>query len=266
MCSLAAIKEVDVDGVSQKACVLIAPFPLLAAWRKASRRGRARRAARDRPALPRSCCGCAVPCAAAATAQYPAPRARSQVFKVVQEKLEKNMNVCLARPPLLFYSPPAPPRFPPFPHPPMQQHHVVLIAQRTQMDRAVWARSVQTSGVRPRSRSLKAVQEALLDDLVYPADIVGKRTRVKANGSHVLKVFLSQKEKTTLADKLDSLTAVYTKVRNGACTGTSCARLGRRAAAPPIISPQQIKIPSSSHADDQQVCLLRVRGVNLSRL
>lgn len=146
----------------------------------------------------------------------------------------------------------------------MQQHHVVLIAQRTQMDRAVWARSVQTSGVRPRSRSLKAVQEALLDDLVYPADIVGKRTRVKANGSHVLKVFLSQKEKTTLADKLDSLTAVYTKVRNGACTDTSCARLGCRAAAPPIISPQQIKMPSSSHADDQQVCLLRVRGVNFS--
>ena len=35
--SLAAIKEVDVDGASQKACVLIAPFPLLAQWRKASR-------------------------------------------------------------------------------------------------------------------------------------------------------------------------------------------------------------------------------------
>ena len=100
MCSLAAIKEVDVDGVSQKACVLIAPFPLLAAWRKASRRGRARRAARARPALPRSCCRGALSYAAAATARRPAFRARSQVFKVVQEKLEKNMNVCLARPPL----------------------------------------------------------------------------------------------------------------------------------------------------------------------
>jgi hypothetical protein len=94
MCSLAAIKEVDVDGVSQKACVLIAPFPLLAAWRKASRRGRARRAARARPALPRSCCRGAASCAAAATARHPAPRTRSQAFKVVQEKLEKNMNVC----------------------------------------------------------------------------------------------------------------------------------------------------------------------------
>ena len=96
----------------------------------------------------------------------------------------------------------------------MQQHHVVLIAQRTQMDRAVWARSVQTSGVRPRSRSLKAVQEALLDDLVYPADIVGKRTRVKTNGSHILRVILSQKEKTSLFDKTHVLAAVYSKLTN----------------------------------------------------
>ena len=113
---------------------------------------------------------------------------------------------------------------------------MVLIAQRTQMDRALWARSVKTSGVRPRSRTLKAVQEALLDDLVFPADIVGKRTRVKANGAHVLKVILSQKEKTTLADKLDSLTAVYTKVRRER-GGRARARVVCAAAPPPFNSP-----------------------------
>ena len=114
---------------------------------------------------------------------------------------------------------------------------MVLIAQRTQMDRALWARSVKTSGVRPRSRTLKAVQEALLDDLVFPADIVGKRTRVKANGSHVLKVILSQKEKTTLADKLDSLTAVYTKVRERGERKRARVCKSRAAALPPITPP-----------------------------
>ena len=92
---------------------------------------------------------------------------------------------------------------------------MVLIAERTMMDGRVWARRVDTNGVRPRSRTLKAVQEALLDDLVYPADIAGKRTRV-AGGKRVLKVILTQKEKTALTDKLDSLRAVYTKLTNKA--------------------------------------------------
>ena len=92
--------------------------------------------------------------------------------------------------------------------------HIGYVADRTMADRAVWARSVSNSGIRPRSRTLKAVQEALLDDLVFPADIVGKRTRVKANGSHILRVILSQKEKTSLFDKTHVLAAVYSKLTN----------------------------------------------------
>jgi len=42
---------------------------------------------------------------------------------------------------------------------------------------------------RPRSRTLTAVHEAILQDVVFPAEVVGKRTRVKLDGKQIIKVF-----------------------------------------------------------------------------
>jgi small subunit ribosomal protein S7e len=39
---------------------------------------------------------------------------------------------------------------------------------------------------RPRSRTLTALHEATLNDLFYPAEIIGKRIRVKLDGSRLI--------------------------------------------------------------------------------
>ena len=65
-------------------------------------------------------------------------------------------------------------------------------------------------GVRSRSRTLKAVQEGLLDDIVYPMEITGKRIRVSVDGSKLLKVYLNRAD----AEKTDTFRAVMKKLTN----------------------------------------------------
>ena len=46
---------------------------------------------------------------------------------------------------------------------------------------------------RPRSRTLTCVQDAMLEDLVHPAEIVGKRIRYRIDGSKIIKVFAEER-------------------------------------------------------------------------
>jgi small subunit ribosomal protein S7e len=65
---------------------------------------------------------------------------------------------------------------------------------------------------RPRSRTLTSVHDAILDDMVYPTEIVGKRLRQKVDGTKTLKVFLDAKDATSLEYKIDSFSAIYKKL------------------------------------------------------
>ena len=66
--------------------------------------------------------------------------------------------------------------------------HVLLVASRRILPRpkrSNRSRSNQTQK-RPRSRTLTAVHDNILTDLVYPVEIVGKRLRTKEDGSKLL--------------------------------------------------------------------------------
>ena len=85
--------------------------------------------------------------------------------------------------------------------------NVLILANRTMVSSEHWARSKKHSGLRPRNRSLKVVQEAILDDLVYPSEISGKRIKVKVGGEKVLTIQLGGKE--SMIEKKEVIEAVY---------------------------------------------------------
>merc|ERR1712000_555456 len=89
--------------------------------------------------------------------------------------------------------------------------HVVFIAQRTILAKPT-RKANKLKQKRPRSRTLQAVHNNILDDLVYPAEIVGKRIRIKLDGSRLFKVHLDKTQQTNIEHKTDTFASVYKKL------------------------------------------------------
>merc|ERR1712216_11101 len=86
--------------------------------------------------------------------------------------------------------------------------HVVLVATRNIQDKeSRKSRKASKGQVRPRSRTLTAVHEAILGDVVYPANISAKRIRYLADGNKQIKVELENPYE--VSEKLDTFSAVY---------------------------------------------------------
>ncbi|KAL7304292.1 40S ribosomal protein S7-like [Trichogramma pretiosum] len=90
--------------------------------------------------------------------------------------------------------------------------HVMFVGERRILPKQTRKTRSQNKQKRPRSRTLTAVYDALLEDLVYPVEIVGKRTRVKLDGSQLIKVHLDKNEQTNIDHKVDTFAAVYKKL------------------------------------------------------
>merc|ERR1711972_519201 len=91
--------------------------------------------------------------------------------------------------------------------------HFIFVANRTILDKNFRRKGLN---VRPRSRTLTSVHDAILDDVVGPTEIVGRRTRISVDGSKLLKVFLDpkDKDKSDVEAKLSTFSAVYKKLCN----------------------------------------------------
>ena len=88
---------------------------------------------------------------------------------------------------------------------------VVLLLQRTILPKYFKSKGQQK---RPYSRTLTQVHEAILDDLVFPTSILGKRIRTKTDGRRVFKILLDPNSREVVQEKLDVISAVYSKLTN----------------------------------------------------
>ncbi|CAH2219115.1 40S ribosomal S7 [Pelobates cultripes] len=75
--------------------------------------------------------------------------------------------------------------------------HVVFIAQRSILPKPTRKSCTKNKQKRPRSSTLTAVHDAILEDLVFPSEIVGKRIRVILDGSRLIKVHLEKAQQNT---------------------------------------------------------------------
>jgi len=89
--------------------------------------------------------------------------------------------------------------------------HVVVVAQRRILKKP-GRNNRKKLQKRPVSRTVKAVHDSILEDLVYPTEIVGKRTRVRIDGSRLLKVYLDRKDQQNQEYKLETFAKVYKKL------------------------------------------------------
>jgi|YelNatPaOPRAMG01_1025707.scaffolds.fasta_scaffold168706_2 small subunit ribosomal protein S7e len=65
---------------------------------------------------------------------------------------------------------------------------------------------------RPHSRTLTAVHEAYLEDVVYPTDIVGKRILYRTDQTRLLRVHLDPNERNQVEHRIDTYAIVYKKL------------------------------------------------------
>jgi len=86
---------------------------------------------------------------------------------------------------------------------------VLLVAQRKIAKRPNDVYKLQEV---QRSRTATAVNEGILNDLIFPADVVGRRWRFRTDGSRIMKVYLDARIQKKLETRLAMAAYLYKKL------------------------------------------------------
>merc|ERR1712130_312021 len=87
---------------------------------------------------------------------------------------------------------------------------VLFIAQRKVMK--LCQINPKINAPRPRTQTITAVQNEILNDVVFPTKIVGKRTRFRVGGKRMMKVYLDPKDSKDIESRIPTFEAVYRKL------------------------------------------------------
>ncbi|XP_053423389.1 40S ribosomal protein S7-like [Nycticebus coucang] len=77
--------------------------------------------------------------------------------------------------------------------------HVIFFTQRR-----ILPKPTRNKQKCPRSRTLTAVHSAILKDLVFPSETVGKRIHMRLDGSRLIKVHLDKAQKNNVEHKAET--------------------------------------------------------------
>jgi small subunit ribosomal protein S7e len=87
--------------------------------------------------------------------------------------------------------------------------HAFVVAKRTVINK-----KADFKQMIPRNRTMTAVYDALLEDLIFPANIIGRRYRYRLNGTQLGKVYLSDEARPFLEDRVELIAQLYFSLTN----------------------------------------------------
>ena len=86
-----------------------------------------------------------------------------------------------------------------------------IIGKRTIVSKRVKSNASQ---MRPRNRTLTAVHDAILEDLIYPAVITGRRIRYTGTRNPTFKITVNEEAQKFIAPRVDMIRHIYKKLTN----------------------------------------------------
>jgi small subunit ribosomal protein S7e len=72
----------------------------------------------------------------------------------------------------------------------LSDKYIIFLSQRRVLPKPKRNSATANKQQRPRSRTLTAVHEKILDEMVWPSEIIGKRTRVAQDGGKLIRVYV----------------------------------------------------------------------------